>query len=148
MEAKAAIEIKTTIVSAKTKKQVSHLDNLKIMDVIYANDVSVFKGLIEPLNDLNFKCRHKLTDLDTLMSPLAAAAYLGKFEIVHIILDSKQVDVNLPTEESCKGCGSVKYSFQLAFTPLIAACIAGNYEIMQVLLDNGANVHAQNAMGR
>ena len=52
--------------------------------------------------EMNFKCRHVLTDLDTLVTPLAAAAYLGKLEILNIILETNRIDVNLATEESCK----------------------------------------------
>ena len=70
------------------------------MDAIYANDLTQLQALTAQNFDLNFKYEHQSTELDDLVTPLAAAAYLGRLEMVSAILDCKFIDVNLPTEST------------------------------------------------
>ena len=72
------------------------------MDAIYANDLTQLQALTAQNFDLNFKYEHLSTELDDFVTPLAAASYLGRLEIVNTILESKFIDVNLPTESTCK----------------------------------------------
>lgn len=58
--------------------------------------------LIDEHPDFNFKYEHYLTDLDERITPLAAAAFLGRWEMVNTILGIKNIDVNITTDETCK----------------------------------------------
>lgn len=69
----------------------------QILDAIYANDLADLKELIAMHRELNFKYVHPMTDLDNAVTPLTAASYLGRLEIVKTILDSKNINVNMPT---------------------------------------------------
>ena len=68
-----------------------------ILNLVYTNDIS---GLCElPLYnmDLNFLEEHRKSDLDELISPLACAAYLGRKQIVELLLEIPSVDIDFVT---------------------------------------------------
>lgn len=67
-------------------------------------------------------------DIDTSVSPLIAASYLGRVDIVKLLLTNPTIDIDFATEE-------VKH------TPLTVACLSGNFEILKILLDAGAEVN-------
>ena len=69
--------------------------------MIYTNDAAQFQLLASQNYDLNFKCEHLQTELDDLITPLTAASYLGRLEMVNIMLGCKFIDINLATENSC-----------------------------------------------
>jgi ankyrin repeat protein len=64
---------------------------------------------------------HPKTDLDSKITPLCQAAYLGRKRIVEIFLDNyTYLDLNLATKEN-------------GYTPLSSACMAGNFDIVCLL---------------
>jgi ankyrin repeat protein len=79
--------------------------------------------------NLNWFYEHAKSDLDEKITPLTQAAYLGRREIVEILLDSYQnLDLNLATKDN-------------GYTPISAACMAGNFEIVNLFAENGADVN-------
>ena len=70
-------------------------------------------------------------DLDSYISPLTFAAFLGRRRIVELLLENPNLDLNLVTEEQ-------------EYSPLCCACMAGQFEIVQLLAENGANVNFMN----
>ena len=69
------------------------------------------------------------TNLDSKITPLTQAAYLGRKQIVELMLEHyTYLDLNLATKEN-------------GYTPISSACMAGNYEIVSLLAENGADVN-------
>jgi len=67
--------------------------------------------------------------LDSKITPLAQAAYLGRKRIVEIMLENyTYLDLNMATQVN-------------GYSPLSSACMAGNYEIVCLLAENGADVN-------
>ena len=62
--------------------------------------MQALQALLLQHQDLNFKHEHMFTDLDDLVTPLTAAAHLGRYEIVGALLETRAIDVNLATEAS------------------------------------------------
>lgn len=73
----------------------------------------------QKLKNLNWHDQHIKTNLDSKITPLTQAAYLGRKRIVEMLLNNfSYLDLNLPTIEN-------------QYTPLSAACMSGNCEIVQ-----------------
>ena len=51
---------------------------------------------------MNFKCEHSFIDLDDLVTPLTAASYLGRLDIVKDLIEWKLIDINFSTDASGK----------------------------------------------
>ena len=72
----------------------------------------------EKVRNLNWHDQHIKTDLDSKITPLCQAAYLGRRRIIEMMLENyTYLDLNLATKENC-------------YTPISSACMAGNYEIV------------------
>jgi ankyrin repeat protein len=72
--------------------------------------------------------------LDSKVTPLTQAAYLGRKRIIEIFLDNyTYIDLNLATLDNL-------------YTPISAACMAGHFEIVCLLAENGADVNKVDAM--
>lgn len=68
-----------------------------ILNLIYTNDMVGLGELPLEQIDLNFLEEHRKTDLDELISPLTCAAYLGRKQIVEMLLEVPTVDIDLVT---------------------------------------------------
>ena len=83
---------------------------------------------------MNWYEEHIKTNLDTAITPLTQAAYLGRKKIVELLLQNyTYLDLNLATQDS-------------GYTALSAACMAGNYDIVCLLAENGADVNLLDEM--
>ena len=71
----------------------------QILNSIYANEVENFKEIIKQGYDLNFKSEYSFTEFDQCITPLSAACYLGRIDIVNLMLMCDFTDINLPTED-------------------------------------------------
>ena len=81
------------------------------------------------VNNLNWHDQHIKTNLDTKITPLCQAAYLGRRRFVEVMLECFNfIDINLETKEN-------------GYTPISAACMAGNYDLDCLLAQNGADVN-------
>lgn len=69
------------------------------------------------------------------MSPLALAAFLGRTEVVELLLESKSLDLELATHDN-------------EYSPLCAACMAGHLEVVELLTNNGADANFSNSLGQ
>ena len=79
--------------------------------------------------NLNWLEEHNATDLDSKISPLTQAAYLGRKQIVEMLLSKYDfIDLDFGTQPT-------------HYTAVSAACMAGNFEIVQILCENGADVN-------
>lgn len=88
----------------------------------------------QKLKNLNWHDQHIKTNLDSKITPLTQAAYLGRKRIVEMLLNNfSYLDLNLATIEN-------------QYTPLSAACMSGNCEIVQMLVLNGADVNKEDLM--
>ena len=74
-------------------------------------------------------------EIDTKITPLVCACYLGRIEIVKLFMENELIDLDLATEE-------------YGFTPLCIACITANYEIVNILLEYGAEVNKPNSFSQ
>lgn len=82
---------------------------------------------------MNVLVEHPETDLDDKITPLAAAAFLGRYEIVDLILENPMVDIDMATEET-------------GLTPLSSAWAAGHYMVVKLLVENGADVNKKTGL--
>lgn len=82
--------------------------------------------------NINWLEPHPKTDLDELVTPLTCAAFLGRTELVEVLLQNESLDLELATVEN-------------EYTALMAACMAGCLEVVTLLAENGADVNAMNS---
>lgn len=82
--------------------------------------------------DLNYLIEFKDLEIDSLISPLICACYLGRIEMVRLFMENESIDLDLESSE-------------YGFTPLCIACITANYEILSILIEYGAEVNKPNA---
>lgn len=66
---------------------------------------------------------------------MLSACYVGKIEIVNMLLDNEEIDVDMESYPEC-------------YTPLMVSCFKGFYEIVRLLLDRKANVNKLNRLGQ
>lgn len=113
------------------------MERKMILNIIYANDyyslVNIKRLVME--KNLNWLEPHPKTDLDELISPLTCAAFLGRADMVEILLENPSLDLEMATVEN-------------EYTALMAACMAGCLEVVSFLAENGADVNAMNSMGQ
>ena len=113
------------------------MERKMILNIIYVNDFYSLmnnKRLVTEKN-LNWLEPHPKTDLDELVSPLTCAAFLGRADIVQLMLQNESLDLEMATEEN-------------EYTALMAACMAGSLEVVTLLAENGADVNALNSLGQ
>lgn len=84
--------------------------------------------------DLNYIEEFKHIPLDNRISPLILACYLGRLEIVKLLLLNPQINID-------------KGSDDLGFTPLSAACMSGFFELAEYLIRKGVDVNKKNSLG-
>jgi ankyrin repeat protein len=60
-------------------------------------------------------------ELDTLISPLIVASFLGRYDVVRLLLENPSIDIDFSSEDTGQ-------------TPLTSACMTGNYEIVKMLV--------------
>jgi len=71
---------------------------------------------------------------DLKISPLLSACYIGKIEIVWLLLENENIDVDLESSPQ-------------KFTALMVSCYKGFYEITRNLLEKNSDVNKMNCMG-
>jgi len=99
----------------------------EIMQYIVTNNVKAFEQLdVENIN-FNFYCTPEAIDLDENITPLISAVYLGRIDMVTLMLKNPRTNPNLHSEET-------------SHSPLTIACLGGHYEIARALVNRGANV--------
>ncbi|CAD8161611.1 unnamed protein product [Paramecium pentaurelia] len=106
-----------------------------ILHLIHQNDYDTLKELGINKANINFLEQFNEIELDQKISPLICACYLGRLEIVKLLLSNCQVDVDLASVDSGQ-------------TPLSVAAMTGNYEILKLLLDAGAEVNKPNTFNQ
>ena len=85
--------------------------------------------------ELNYLVEDSDIQFDQKVSPLLCACYIGKIEVVMMILDNEGIDIDFE-------------SFPEEYTPLMVACFKGFYEIVRLLLQRGAKVNKPNRVGQ
>mmetsp|Transcript_784 Transcript_784/g.1180 ORF Transcript_784/g.1180 Transcript_784/m.1180 type:complete len:189 (+) Transcript_784:209-775(+) len=113
------------------------MERKMILNIIYTNDYYTLmknRRLVSDKN-INWLEPHAKTDLDELVSPLTCAAFLGRAEIIELLLKNASLDLEMATVEN-------------EYTALMAACMAGCLEVVSLLAENGADVNAMNSMGQ
>ncbi|KAM3129450.1 hypothetical protein pb186bvf_018442 [Paramecium bursaria] len=102
-----------------------------ILHLIQQNDYENLKEIGIVKANLNFLEPFSEIEVDAKISPLICACYLGRLEIVRLLLQNICLDVDLGSEDS-------------GWTPLTVAANTGNYEIMKLLVDAQAEVNKPN----
>ena len=112
------------------------MERKMILNFIYANDYYSLMNNQRLVTDknLNWLEPHPKTDLDELITPLTCAAFLGRANIVVLLLQNPQIDLEMATIEN-------------EYTALMAASMAGCLEVVSYLAENGADVNAMNSLG-
>lgn len=86
-------------------------------------------NLQEKIQNLNWHDQHIKTNLDQKITPLTQAAYLGRKQIVELMLDNYMyLDLNLPTVDN-------------SYSAVAAACMSGHFDIVSLLCENGVDVN-------
>ena len=112
------------------------MERKMVLNCIYANDLTTLQNNSRIIMDksLNWLEPHPRTDLDELVTPLTCAAFLGRLQILELLLENQNLDLEMPTVEN-------------EYTALHAACMAGRFDIVQCLCENGSDVNAMNSLG-
>eukprot|EP01017_Pseudomicrothorax_dubius_P029910 TRINITY_DN3674_c0_g1_i3.p1 TRINITY_DN3674_c0_g1~~TRINITY_DN3674_c0_g1_i3.p1 ORF type:complete len:280 (-),score=62.72 TRINITY_DN3674_c0_g1_i3:182-1021(-) len=117
------------------------------MQCVLLNDTKALKASRLLEGNLDFLVEFPQVEIDSRISPLILASYLGRYDIVKLLLEASEsslltigglatrLDVDLGSAES-------------GFTPLIVACKSGNYDIVKMLLDAGAEPNLPNAFNQ
>ena len=88
----------------------------------------------ENIRNLNWHDQHVQTNLDAKITPLTQAAYLGRKEMIQLMLENYTfLDLNLATIDQ-------------QYSPISAACMAGHFDIVCILAENGADVNQLDVM--
>ena len=85
--------------------------------------------------NLNYTIEFPKANIDTKIAPIHLAAFIGKQDLMKLILNNEAIDIDLETETS-------------GFTPLCVAAISGNYEILRMLIENGAELNKPNTFNQ
>ena len=101
-----------------------------LFHLIYQNDIENIKVYKYTSKNLNYLEHYPEIDveIDTKITPLILACYLGRLDILKLLLESKTIDIDMASEES-------------GHTALSCSIITGNYEILRILLEAGAEVN-------
>lgn len=112
------------------------MERKMVLNCIYANDLTTLQNNSRIIVDksLNWLEPHPRTDLDELVTPLTCAAFLGRLQILELLLENQNLDLEMMTVEN-------------EYTALHAACMAGRFDIVQCLCENGSDVNAMNSLG-
>ena len=83
----------------------------------------------DKIRNLNWHEQHIKTNLDLKITPLTQAAYLGRKQIIELMLDNyMHLDLNLPTIDN-------------GYSPVAAACMSGHFDIVSLLCESGVDVN-------
>jgi ankyrin repeat protein len=105
-----------------------------LLDLIKEQNVVKLRALPLVNYNLNFVIDDESVKFDQQITPLLAACYIGKTEIVCMLLENETIDVDMQSHPQ-------------EFTPLMVSCYKGLYEITRNLLEKHANVNKVNLMG-
>ena len=96
--------------------------------LIEDSDVRSLRSLPLHLYNLNFLFDKSKIQFDKKLSPLLVATFLGKIEVIHLLLSNECLNINLASENE-------------GYTPLMVALYNGHYEVTKLLLDKGADIN-------
>lgn len=105
-----------------------------ILNCIYTNNIKSLEEIRLIAKNLNWLEAHPKTDLDERISPLTCAAFLGRLQILELLLESHTIDLEFTTQEN-------------EYSALQVACMGGHLDCVQFLAENGADVDFMNSSG-
>lgn len=86
-----------------------------ILNCIYTNNLQSLEEIRVTAKNLNWLEAHPKTDLDELISPLTCAAFLGRLQVLEMLLESHTIDLEFTTQEN-------------EYTALQVACMGGHLD--------------------
>ena len=93
------------------------------------DDLRISLNMGEKIRSLNWHDQHIKTNLDQKITPLTQAAYLGRKQIIDLMLENYlYLDLNLPTIDN-------------GYSAVAAACMSGHFDIVHLLCENGVDVN-------
>ena len=109
-------------IAVERQERITEEDSMErkmILNMIYANDYYSLMNNRRLVTDknINWLEPHAKTDLDELVSPLTCAAFLGRSDIIEVLLNNASLDLEMATVEN-------------EYTALMAACMAGCLEVV------------------
>lgn len=107
----------------------------KIMNLILERDLDQLRKMKLHQRNLNFLIDFPEVDIDSKISPLILASFLGSADVIKILLQNPLLDIDLESDET-------------RFTPLAVACLAGNFEVVSLLLENEPEVNKPTALNQ
>jgi len=110
------------------------MERKMILNFIYTNNIHSLQEMRVTQKNLNWLEAHPKTDLDEQISPLTCAAFLGRLQVLELLLESHLIDLELVTQEN-------------EYSALQVACMGGHFDCVQFLAENGADVNFMNSVG-
>lgn len=68
-----------------------------ILNSIYTNNIEGLRAMKVTNKNLNWLEAHPRTDLDELVSPLTCAAFLGRLQVLELLLECPTIDLEFTT---------------------------------------------------
>lgn len=73
------------------------MERKTILNCIYTNNIDALGEMRVTQKNLNWLEAHPKTDLDELISPLTCAAFLGRLQVLELLLESPTIDLEFTT---------------------------------------------------
>ena len=91
------------------------MERKMILNFIYTNNIHAMQEMRVTQKNLNWLEAHPKTDLDEQISPLTCAAFLGRLQVLELLLESHLIDLELTTQEN-------------EYSALQVACMGGHFD--------------------
>jgi ankyrin repeat protein len=103
--------------------------------MIAKQDLKGLRNLPLHTYNLNYLLEDQEIQFDQKITPLLSACYVGKVDIIFLLLSNDYIDVNQQSQPE-------------GYTPLMVSCFKGYYEIVKLLLERKAEVSKPNTAGQ
>lgn len=121
--------------NVETYIELDEEQQINLLYLIGQQDIRQLRNLPLHTYNLNYLIEDKEIQFDRRISPLLCACYVGKLDIIIMLLNNDRVDVNLQSDTE-------------GYSPLMVACFKGYYEITRMLLEKNADPRKPNNMNQ
>jgi hypothetical protein len=90
----------STFAQGQAATEEDSFERRTILNCIYTSNIEGLKDMKITSKNLNWLEAHSKTDLDELISPLTCAAFLGRIEVLELLLENPTIDLEFVTQEN------------------------------------------------